>query len=284
MIDRAVDRSEQRVRRNRLVRLARSGREHAQIAIDLHRIGVDDRRVEAPRQHQRCGRLAARRRACNEEGAAPHAASPRLRLDFMPHRNFVATLVAAPQSFELSDALIARAAQALPGDAQISRLAAGAADLLFQAAEGESAAARARLAEALAGEKVDAIVQPAAGRRKRLLLADMDSTLIEQECVDELAARAGIGAKVAAITERAMRGEIAFEPALRKRVALLAGLPVSVIEEVVRDRIRLTGGARTLVATMRASGARTCMVSGGFTLFTDRIAAMIGFDESRANR
>ncbi|HLJ72252.1 MAG TPA: phosphoserine phosphatase SerB, partial [Roseiarcus sp.] len=103
----------------------------------------------------------------------------------MPSRRFVVTLVAAPQSFDLSDALIARIAQALPGKVEVSRLAAGAADLFFMA-EGESAAAKARLAAALEGEAVDAIVQPAEGRRKRLLLADMDSTLIQQECVDEL--------------------------------------------------------------------------------------------------
>jgi phosphoserine phosphatase len=127
-------------------------------------------------------------------------------------------------------------------------------------------------------------VQPAAARQKKLFLADMDSTMIGQECIDELADYVGLKAHVAAITERAMRGDIAFEPALRERVALLEGLPISVIEEVLRDRIRLTPGGKTLVATMRANGAVTCMVSGGFTLFTDRIAAMIGFDKSRANR
>ena len=130
---------------------------------------------------------------------------------------------------------------------------------------------------------VDVVVQPAAGRRKKLFLADMDSTMIGQECIDELADYVGLKARVAAITERAMRGEIDFAPALRERVALLEGLPVSVIEEVLRDRIKLTPGARTLVKTMRAHGARTVMVSGGFTHFTDRIAAMIGFDEARAN-
>jgi phosphoserine phosphatase len=111
----------------------------------------------------------------------------------------------------------------------------------------------------------------------------MDSTMIQQECIDELADYVGLKAHVAAITERAMRGDIAFEPALRERVALLEGLSVSVIEEVLRDRIKLTPGARTLIATMRANGARTCMVSGGFTHFTGRIAAMIGFDDTRAN-
>jgi phosphoserine phosphatase len=199
----------------------------------------------------------------------------------MPSR-FVATLVAAPQSFELSDALIARAAQALPGATESSRLATGAVDLLFEAEEATTA--NTPLAEALASERVDALVQPAAGRRKRLLLADMDSTLIEQECVDELAARAGIGAKVAAITERAMRGEIAFEPALRERVGLLAGLPAGIIDELLETRITLTPGARILVQTMRKAGAYTALVSGGFEHFTRIVAARLGLDEHRANR
>jgi phosphoserine phosphatase len=195
---------------------------------------------------------------------------------------FVATLVAAPQSFELSDALIARIAQVLPGAAEFSRLATGAVDLFFEAEE--PAAAKARLSEALAAETIDALVQPAAGRRKRLLLADMDSTLIEQECVDELAARAGIGAKVAAITERAMRGEIAFEPALRERVGLLAGLEAAIIEELLETRITLTPGARILVQTMRKAGAYTALVSGGFEQFTGVVAARLGLDAHRANR
>ena len=199
----------------------------------------------------------------------------------MPSRRFVATLVAAPQSFELSDALIARAAQALPGKPEIARLAPGAADLFF--AESDSAAAKARLAAALDGEGVDAIVQPAEGRLKRLLLADMDSTLIQQECVDELAARAGIGAKVAAITERAMRGEIAFAPALRERVGLLAGLPATIIGELLETRITLSPGARVLVQTMRQAGAYTALVSGGFQQFTGAIAARLGLHEHRAN-
>src|SRR5437762_5038359 len=112
----------------------------------------------------------------------------------------------------------------------------------------------------------------------------MDSTMIGQECIDELADFAGLKAHVAEITERAMRGEIEFEPALRERVALLKDMPVSVVDEVLKKRIKPTPGGRTLVATMRANGAYTCLVSGGFTLFTDQIAATIGFDESRANR
>jgi phosphoserine phosphatase len=137
---------------------------------------------------------------------------------------------------------------------------------------------------AVPGACVDVVVQPAGGRRKKLLLTDMDSTMIGQECIDELADYVGVKPQVAAITERAMRGEIDFAPALRARVALLKGLPATVVDEVIKDRIRLTPGARTLVATMRGNGAYACLVTGGFTLFTERIAAMLGFDESRANR
>ena len=135
----------------------------------------------------------------------------------------------------------------------------------------------------LQGIGVDLVIQPAAGRRKRLLIADMDSTMIEQECIDELAAEAGVGAHVAGITARAMNGELDFEDALRERVALLAGLPESVIAEVIRDRITLMPGGAALLATMKAQGAYTALVSGGFTAFTGAIAGVLGFDENRAN-
>ena len=131
---------------------------------------------------------------------------------------------------------------------------------------------------------IDIVVQPQAVRRKKLLLADMDSTMIGQECIDELADFAGLKAHVAAITERAMRGEIEFEPAVRERVALSKGLPVGVVDEVLKTRIRPTPGGRELVMTMRAHGAYTCLISGGFTLFTRAIADQIGFQENRANR
>jgi len=171
----------------------------------------------------------------------------------------------------------------LPAADATQPLGDDAADIPFSAETPFDQRALAERLRAAADAAIDVVVQPAAHRRKQLFLADMDSTMIQQECIDELADYVGLKAHVAAITERAMRGEIAFEPALRERVALLEGLPVAVIEEVLRDRIRLTPGARTLVATMRKNGARTCMVSGGFTHFTDRIAAMIGFDEARAN-
>ncbi len=131
---------------------------------------------------------------------------------------------------------------------------------------------------------IDIVVQPQAVRRKKLFLADMDSTMIGQECIDELADFAGLKAHVAAITERAMRGEIEFEPALRERVALLKGMPVGVVDEVLAKRIKPTPGGRELVATMRAHGAWTCLISGGFTLFTKVVAELIGFQENRANR
>lgn len=137
--------------------------------------------------------------------------------------------------------------------------------------------------EAMQALRVDLIVQPALGRRKRVLIADMDSTMIEQECIDELADEAGVGAHVAAITRRAMNGELDFEAALQERVGLLQGLSALVIDQVIRDRITLMSGGPALVATMKAQGAYCALVSGGFTAFTARIATVLGFDENRAN-
>ena len=130
---------------------------------------------------------------------------------------------------------------------------------------------------------VDLIVQPEEGRRKKMLLADMDSTMIQQECIDELAAEAGVGDRVAAITAAAMNGELDFDGALRERVGLLKGLPESVINEVLDKRITLMPGGSELVATMKANGAYAALVSGGFTAFTGAIAEKLGFDENRAN-
>ena len=193
----------------------------------------------------------------------------------------VATLIADPSKAPLSEATVDRAAQALRGVERRRWLDEGvAADLVFT---GELKAKRAALEGALADEKVDVIVQPLAHRQKRLLVADMDSTLIGQECVDELADFAGVGDRVAAITERAMRGEVAFAPALRERVALLAGLPETVIGDVLKGRITLNRGARTLVQTMRANGAYVAIVSGGFRQFTGAIRERLGADEDRAN-
>ncbi|KRS13793.1 phosphoserine phosphatase [Roseovarius atlanticus] len=131
--------------------------------------------------------------------------------------------------------------------------------------------------------RTDLVVQPSENRRKRMLLADMDSTMIRQECIDELAEEAGVGAHVKDITARAMNGELDFEGALLERVALLKGLPEDVIAKVLDTRITLMPGGATLLATMKAHDAYTALVSGGFTAFTSHIATLLGFDENRAN-
>jgi phosphoserine phosphatase len=201
----------------------------------------------------------------------------------------VVTLVCSPAAAVLTDDLLARLSKAVNMQETAAWLCPGIAADIPCAWPAKSAADLFLLRDNIfqtiqaLGVPVDVVVQLATNRRKKLFLADMDSTMIGQECIDELASYAGLKAHVAAITERAMRGEIAFEPALRERVALLKGLPAKVVDEVIEKHITLTPGGRTLVATMRANGTYTCMVSGGFTLFTDRIAAMIGFDETRAN-
>lgn len=195
--------------------------------------------------------------------------------------SLVATLLASPARADLSESLAAKAAAALDGSHDT--LGEGVACDILPAKDLGEAEIRARLGQVLAGLPMDVVVQQGAARRKSILLADMDSTMIDQECIDELADMAGIKAHVAAITARSMNGEIAFEPALRERVALLKGLPVSVIGEVIANRITLAKGGRTLIATMKAHGGHAALVSGGFTAFTSRIAAMLGFDEHRAN-
>ncbi|MHA1527397.1 MAG: phosphoserine phosphatase SerB [Alphaproteobacteria bacterium] len=136
---------------------------------------------------------------------------------------------------------------------------------------------------ALGGAAIDIACLPAAGRRKRLLLSDMDSTVIDQECIDELGALAGIGAEISAITAQVIRGDISFADALNRRVALLRGHKSGLLEQAYQTRITLKPGARTLVQTMRANGAHCVLVSGGFTYFTERIAARLGFHEHMGN-
>jgi phosphoserine phosphatase len=197
----------------------------------------------------------------------------------------VATLISNPAAALLDGVMLERARAALPAAGPPLWLApAVAADIPFAASPASDHRTLAeQVRAAISPAPLDVVVQRAAGRRKALFLADMDSTMIGQECVDELADYVGVKPRVAAITERAMRGEIEFAPALRERVALLKGLRASVVSEVIAERIRLTPGARALVATMRTNGAYACLVTGGFTLFALRIASMIGFDESRAN-
>jgi phosphoserine phosphatase len=194
---------------------------------------------------------------------------------------FIATLIAKDR---LAHGDISAAADALAsaGMAPLGRSwieEDKACDLLFSAAPGP---ARAALEGLLDG--IDVIVQGEASRRRRLLVADMDSTMISVECIDELADYAGVKAEVAAVTERAMRGEIGFEAALAERVALLAGLDEGAIDRCREERVRLTPGARALVRTMKREGAFTLLVSGGFTRFADPVGAELGFDRVVANR
>ncbi len=197
----------------------------------------------------------------------------------------VATLVSNPGQPAVDAAAIAKARALLPNAISESVLKPGiAADIFF--APGPDAQER-ELSDlvraALAPAPIDVVVQETAFRRKKLFVADMDSTMIDQECIDELADYAGLKAHVAAITERAMRGELPFEPALRERVALLKGLPLSVIDETIAKKITLAAGGPELLAALRANNVYTCLVSGGFTLFTGVIAGKLGFDENRAN-
>ena len=157
-----------------------------------------------------------------------------------------------------------------------------AADIEVRGGAFELAQARAALDSCIPA--VDFVVQPAAARDKKLLVADMDSTMIGQECIDELADYAGARTAVAAITEQAMRGQLDFAAALRERVAVLEGLDAEIIERCRTERVRANPGARTLVATMRARGAATLLVTGGFTAFAEPVAAELGFEHVRANR
>ena len=199
--------------------------------------------------------------------------------------DFVATLVSNPDKPALSDALLSQLAQALPESAKLIRLDRQIAiDVAFSArSQTELEEISAKIRKSLSSEPVDIIIQPTLHRRKSLFVADMDSTMIGQECIDELAAELRVKQKVAKITERAMRGELEFEAALRERVRLLEGLDAMVIPKVISEKITITPGARTLISTLRSQGVYTALVSGGFTLFTSRIGATIGFDEDRAN-
>ena len=192
----------------------------------------------------------------------------------------IVSLISNPERPAVDAALLVRVSAVLPKAEAPIWLAPGiAAEIAFQGPAELAGVARTALEDA----PVDLNILPADGRRKGLLLADMDSTMIGQECLDELADLVALKAYVSAITERTMRGELEFEPSLRERVALLKDLPIDTIDGVIRDRITLTPGGQTLVATMRANGAYTALISGGFTLFTGPVSRKIGFDEHRAN-
>ncbi|ANM11298.1 MULTISPECIES: phosphoserine phosphatase SerB [unclassified Rhizobium] len=194
----------------------------------------------------------------------------------------VATLVANPSNPVLTPKIAEQAAEAVNASG-LYWLADGIACDIALRDGTDAPAAEANILAVISGAPIDLVIQEQESRRKKLLIADMDSTMIGQECIDELAAEVGLKEKVATITARAMNGEIAFEPALRERVALLKGLPTSVVDGVIAKRITLTPGGPELIATMKSKGHYTALVSGGFTVFTSRIAATLGFDENRAN-
>ncbi len=192
---------------------------------------------------------------------------------------FIATLLADPQAATLSRATVESLRDAWAGG-EARWLNPGVAAEFALGAVPEN---RWQVWQDLQGLGIDLVVQPEAGRRKAMLLADMDSTMIQQECIDELADVAGVGAQVAAITARAMNGELDFEGALTERLGLLRGLPESVIGRVISERITFMPGGHDLLATMKANGAYCALVSGGFTAFTGFVAETLGFDEHRAN-
>ncbi|MFD9898629.1 phosphoserine phosphatase SerB [Mesorhizobium sp. NPDC059025] len=196
---------------------------------------------------------------------------------------FVATLVSSPAGGALTPALANKASQAVGASATRWLGETIACDLVLPAGIGHDEA-MATLRALLASEPIDIAVQDETLRRKKILIADMDSTMIDQECIDELADEVGLKEKVAEITARSMNGEIAFEPALRERVALLKNLDTAVVDRIIASRLTLASGGRALVQTMRKAGAYTALVSGGFDVFTNRVAAMLGFHENRANR
>lgn len=191
------------------------------------------------------------------------------------------TLISNPAAAMLTDDIVSAYASRLDGVTAISWLSEGvAADLFF---DGDLASAKAGLSPDLLTENFDFGFQQADSRVKKLLVADMDSTIIQCECIDELADFAGLKAEVSALTEAAMQGKLDFEQALKERVALLGGMAASVLEKVYEERVKLMPGAVTLIKTMNAAGANTVLVSGGFTFFTSRIAEVTGFQVNRAN-
>jgi phosphoserine phosphatase len=191
-------------------------------------------------------------------------------------------LTGAPDS--LTEAVVAAAVRAVSASGKARWLAPGsAADVAFALGEANPNTV-VRDVRATFDAPIDVNIVALNDRRKRLLVADMDSTIIQQECIDEMADLFGLKQRVSAITERAMRGELDFEAALNERLGLLAGLDEASLEKVWTERIVLMPGAKTLVATMRANGAYTALVSGGFTVFTAKVARSVGFDTNRANQ
>jgi len=197
--------------------------------------------------------------------------------------NYALTLISGDQNGPLLPRHLDRVCQQLQLECKTDWLAADeACDLIF-ASQLSAAEITAAAKCALDARHIDAVCAPTAGRRKRLLISDMDSTIIDQECIDELGDAIGIGAQISEITTAVVNGEIGFPEALRQRVALMKGMDFAVLERVYTERITLTPGARTLVGTMRRNDAYCILVSGGFSFFTSRISTAVGFHDHKAN-
>ena len=270
--------------------------EHAEVAIHLHGVRVDDLGAQRLSGRERESGLAARRRTGEKQNVSVHRRY--CSMSDIPGSDVAGSVTARspgadPQRWTLT--LVAGRGETLAGAGDDARKTLGetgakiiGSRFLSPTAEetelhGEYAPIRERLEAAFAPRALDWCLQSAPARPRRLLLCDMDSTIISCECIDEIAAIVGIKAEIAEITERAMRGELDFEAALEARVARLAGVRAADLETVYAERIRLNSGASTLTATMKAHGARAVLVSGGFTFFTNRVAAAAGFDAHHGN-
>ncbi len=192
---------------------------------------------------------------------------------------FTVVLLTSPETPELEPSLVESLRNAWGGGDAIWLAPDEAAEFSVP----DMPANRWEVWESCQAMQVDLLVVPTATRRKKMLLADMDSTMIQQECIDELADEAGVGERVKDITARAMNGELDFDGALRERVGLMKGLDASVIDKVLAERISIMPGGKALLTTMKANGGHAALVSGGFTAFTAKVAAELGFDENRAN-
>ena len=276
------------MRRPRLDRRVGTRRQDPEIAIGLLAVGVDDRAVQAVRQLERECRFAARGRTGDDENrcriracSGRLVARPSSGVGRVP-MGMVLTLIAGLHGRSQLRHHARAIGVALGVGSEPDWLAPGeACDFILDATSPAGVEKTARAV--LEGAAIDVLVQPVAGRRKHLLVADMESTIIENEMLDELAERLGIRPRVAEITRRAMNGEIDFVTALEARVGLLKGMETGVLEDAAAQ-IRLMPGARALVATMRRAGAATALVSGGFTVFAEPVAAALGFDRVVANR
>ncbi len=298
----SVDRPIEPVGNHCLIGHAWPCRKDLQVTIKLHGIGIDDNAIEGTGKLEGNRRLARRRRSCNKDHDAPVFRRVRRRLFVtlchchIPQQayeertlkfvmnQFVVTLISTDPAHTLSHYTVNGIAAGLPATPTLHWLASDiACDIILDGFSGSLEDLRGLAKTFSTDQPFDVAVQINGNRRKRVLIADMDSTIIDQECIDEVAAAFGKKDEVAAITERTMRGELEFGEALKHRVSFLKGLHSDALAAVFEAQITIRPGATTLVRTMQRHGAYTALVSGGFTYFTQRVAELVGFEENRAN-